>query len=367
LTAGRVPARKGTAALGVDGCPVSRALGVYMLSRHNIEAEAAENGHTALSMIADRHYDLIFIMDYFLPELDEIQEAAQARGRALTISMSAGAESAGDIGAGQGHLAKPVDQLKLNLLLREMLPRLPGPTAELPVQIDAPDPVDNRLDDLIRDLSEVAGLNVEQGLANACYSVEVYVGMLQRFTAELVDYIGPLLNLSADGDREDREETAARLNVLWEFFSSIGAEDLALTGAQLAAADAGGGQAYISRVRSYCDDMLCLRAKLASLKDWNSRDGRAERREPERRGAGRVDLAALRRHISGLRDACLACRAEEAQTLADGLRSLAWPGDLEEQMAAICALIDDFDYHKAHELCAGLLEAIKPEAWGNRI
>ncbi|MCL2123336.1 MAG: response regulator, partial [Desulfovibrionaceae bacterium] len=139
--AGRVGAEYGVAALVVDDSAISRALGVYMLSWHNIAAESVESGAAALKKLSAKRYDLIF-MDYSLPGLNGIQSAAMLREKALPqvgliIGMIPGAGfakknmKAAFLQAGmQACLDKPVDPRELNQLLAELLPRVYEQRAE---------------------------------------------------------------------------------------------------------------------------------------------------------------------------------------------------------------------------------------------
>jgi hypothetical protein len=186
--------------------------------------------------------------------------------------------------------------------------------------------------------------------------------MLHRFTAELEEYIEPLLTLPLDNAWE---EIAIRLHVLREFFVSIGAEDLAREAAELAAAaDAGGGAGYMPRIQGHCDNMMRLRARLIALKTGEDRARNAERREQAEQ-VEQVDMETLGRQLSRLHDACLSHRASEAQTAADGLRVMALREDINDQIETICAFVDTLDYHEAQERCARLLEAITPHERGS--
>ena len=388
LTAKPVRAPKDVGVLVVDDSPVSRALGVYLLARHNMAADAAASGNAALEMLTNKQYGLVF-MDCSMPGLNGMQTVALLRARenafsqdSCIIGMDHEADGEADVsGAGmQGHLAKPVDPLKLNRLLKELLPRLHGQLGQMmpqdaaglcPVQTEgdrggvaprveqgATESGDDTLEKLIRKLSGVAGLDAEKGLANAGYSVEIYLGMLRHFTSELSDYIEPLLTLPVNGCWS---EVAVRLHVLQEFFTGIGAEDLAREAAILAAAaDAGGDDACMLRIQSHCDAMMRLRASLVGLKDKNTRKRSAKRREGEKPRTGQMEPATFIRQVTRLHDACLSCRLTEAQASAYDLRQAVVHEDIEEQIETICALIDTLDFHEARERCASLLETFKP-------
>ncbi|MCL2789445.1 MAG: response regulator [Desulfobulbus sp.] len=369
VPSGLAQAKEGSTALVVDDNPICRSLGVHLLSRHNIAADAAERGRTALKKLTEERYDLVF-MDYSIPGLNGIRTTAIAREKGLlrtsfTIGMHSGAGSAENMetaffeAGAQGYLDKPVDPLKLNLLLLDLLPRLHGQAAGASIQASVPHSADSARVDLIHSLSGIAGLDAEKGLAHMGHSVEIYASMLRRFTAELEEYIEPLLTLPLDGAWE---EVAVRLHVLREFFVGIGATDLAQEAADLAAAvDAGGGSAYMPRIQSYCDDMMRLRARLVGLKTEDSQEETAEQLESAKPLTAPVDLT-LKQQVSRLHDACLSHRATEAQTAADALRAMALPGDIKDQIETICALVDTLDYHEAHEQCARLLEAISDTA-----
>ena len=404
--AGRVYAEDGVAALVVDDSAISRALGAHMLSWHNIAADAAESGAAALQKLNAKRYDLIF-MGHSLPKLNKIQSAAMLRKKAplqtgFIIGMAPGAGSAENmkdafLRAGMwGFLDKPVDPRELNLLLLEVLPRVyeqnaeaaekvPGGAAPSPQRdADRLGPSRTRRDTgrtavpmgsdtrksltgaqkiLARELSGIPGLDAEKGLANAGGNVEIYAGMLRRFTAELDDYIDPLL---ARPGSEAWEEALVRLQVLREFFAGIGAEELARDAAGLAAGAmaASGDPDWLPRIRSYCDAMIRLRAGLAGLNAGKRRESVVKRRVREGPRAALADMAKLQHCLSRLHDACLGHRAAEAREMADDLRRMALRDDMEDDAAAVCALVDSLDYPEARELCARLLKKIRPHRFG---
>jgi len=366
FTARLAQAKEGITALVVGDSVNSRVLSVLLSSRHNIGVDVVENGRGALEKLSDRRPDLLFV-DYSMPGLDGRQTVdairAHEQGKprtSLIVGMSLGEDPAAKMEAAflaagmQGYLAKPVDPLKLNLLLLHLLLCLRGQAAEAPA--DVPEPIDSARQDVLRTLSGIAGLDAEKGLLNAGHSVEIFTGMLRRFTAELTDYIEPLLTLSLGASWE---EVAIRLHVLHEFFAGIGAEELAREAADLAAAaDTGGDSTWMPRIRRYCDAMMRLRAELVGLKAAN-RGSAVERRTWEGVRTEPMDMATLKEHMTRLHDACLSCRATEAQAIADGLRKMALRKDIETQIEAVCALVDSLDYQEAQERCVCLLKTIE--------
>ena len=431
---GEVHARDGVTALVVDDSPISRVLGVAMLFWRNIAAEAVESGQQALRRLSAQRYDLIFI-DYSLPKLNGIQSAVMLREKAashcgLFVGLSPGAGSPRNIKAAflqagmQGCLTKPVDPRALDQLLLELLPqvyeqfstsrvgqdtarpglsRLPqtikskapfgqkdwntfAPSqvprgvrdAAPPSRTGVPAPISGEQKSLVRELTGIAELDAEKGLANVGGNMEIYIGMLGRFMAELGDYIEPLLTLPIGGAWE---EVALRLHVLREFFIGIGALALAQDAAALmreAAAKAAGGEAsllpqdggldgadaWLPRIQRYCDAMMRLRAKLAGLHVKKTQEHATDQRELEWERTDPADLVKLNRYVLRLHDACLSHRAAQAQETVDGLRRMAVHKNLEEHITTICRLVDALDYPEARERCAKLLKAIKMHRLG---
>ena len=367
-------AKNGATALVVDDSPISRALGQYLLARHNIAVDTAANGKTALAMLAYNSYDLIF-MDYSMPGLNGIQTILSARERQIlqtgfVIGMSSAPTLAKNMKAAfikagmQGYLRKPVDLLELNLLLLDLLPCLHGQfSSDTPEQTDAPQPIDTPQKRLLQTLSGIAGLDAEKGLANAGHNIEIYTGMLHRYTVELTDYIDPLLTLSSDSSWK---EAATRLHVLRNFFTAIGAESLAQEASTLITlADAGGGSMYMPRIHRHCDAMMRLRAGLLALKAEHSGEIKAaEPPEPRKIRTEPADLPKLKRYVARLHEACLSHSATAAQRTADDLRRIVLPESMEEKIENICALVDNLEYREAHERCAQLLEEIEGYKFG---
>jgi signal transduction histidine kinase/CheY-like chemotaxis protein/HPt (histidine-containing phosphotransfer) domain-containing protein len=118
--------------LVVDDNRINLKVAVAYLAGHNIRADKAEDGHTAIRMIRQKPYDLIF-MDHMMPDMDGV--AAVRRIRAMDdgkyanvpiIALSANAVTGARetfIEAGMNDfLSKPIDPKTLNMMLLKWLP-----------------------------------------------------------------------------------------------------------------------------------------------------------------------------------------------------------------------------------------------------
>lgn len=121
--------------LVVDDNEMNRKVFVNLLRGTNMQIDEAEGGREALDMVADRHYDLIFL-DHMMPEMDGIETLHEmeqmdlsASGNEqtpvimLTANAVVGAEERYIKEGFTGFLTKPIMPEKLDAVICKFLPQ----------------------------------------------------------------------------------------------------------------------------------------------------------------------------------------------------------------------------------------------------
>ncbi len=183
--------------LAVEDNMVNQRLILAYLDRIGVSAEVAENGAEAIERANQSYFDLI-LMDIAMPVLDGVSATEAIRRSngpccdvpilALTANaMQEDVERCLEAGM-NGHIAKPVDPVRLAQVLRRWLPAKIGQEETFPV-VEAE--VDNAL------LDETALADLVRG-AGAAVASELVVD----FLADLKDRIGDLVEATDQLDRE---------------------------------------------------------------------------------------------------------------------------------------------------------------------
>jgi two-component system sensor histidine kinase/response regulator len=176
----------GLRVLLVEDNAINQQIAVELLEGVGASIDVANNGREALNILladgGDTRYDLV-LMDLQMPEMDGYQATTHIRATPSLadlpiIAMTAHAtaeERDRCLGAGmRGHVAKPIDP---DLLYRTlMLFHRPGQAAV------AAKPVD-RLSHAI-ELSEIAGLDVADGLNRVAGNMKLYRSLLGQFVEQ---------------------------------------------------------------------------------------------------------------------------------------------------------------------------------------
>ncbi|MDR1573515.1 MAG: response regulator [Clostridiales Family XIII bacterium] len=118
--------------LVVDDNRINLKVAVAYLAAHNIRADKAEDGGTAIRMIRQKPYDLVF-MDHMMPDMNGVEAALRIRAMdggqyanlpiiALSANAVAGARETFIEAGMNDFLSKPIDPKTLNMMLLKWLP-----------------------------------------------------------------------------------------------------------------------------------------------------------------------------------------------------------------------------------------------------
>ncbi|MCR5641251.1 MAG: response regulator [Lachnospiraceae bacterium] len=172
-----------------------------LLKKTKIQIDTALNGADALVMAAKTDYDVVFI-DHMMPDMDGFTTLKRMRGFsnhtktpmvALTANAISGAREMYIAGGFQEYLAKPVDGIRLEMLLKELLP------AEkcLPPEAGEADGAEPLPDWLVHHPTLEVAAGVEH-----CGGEEDYLSVLQVFAETAEKKLHELRTLYEQGERK---------------------------------------------------------------------------------------------------------------------------------------------------------------------
>ncbi|GHS95387.1 hypothetical protein FACS1894139_08300 [Planctomycetales bacterium] len=262
--------------LVVDDTLVNLTVAAGFLAEHNITADTADGGESALRKSLMKEYDLI-LLDHMMPGMDGCETARRwrERGERLPIiAFSANATPAARqlfVEAGMDDfIAKPLDADTLNAILTRYLPAEKLTLCETGVLPEAA-----RAENLSlrMDLDFVAELDVEQGVFNAGGNWKKYREQLREFCHLAANVAAQLA--AAGKNPADKNSARVEFAPLAAVLESVAARELAAAARELlsaAAPDAATGTP--DALEKFVVELDRLRAALrdTSLFDANETD-----------------------------------------------------------------------------------------------
>jgi signal transduction histidine kinase/CheY-like chemotaxis protein len=190
----------------VEDNTINVTVALDILAAHDIRPDVAKDGYKALSMVKEKDYDLVF-MDQFLPGMDGIETTQRIRelgGKCRTLPIVAMTSNvvhgARDMLIFKGlsdYIPKPVDHNALNNTLIRWLPhdKISSALGQF-----GKEERDEFLSGLPVELVEITEINCNAALKNMDGSVDIFIGLLRRFTAQADDYAESLNEYLKSGD-----------------------------------------------------------------------------------------------------------------------------------------------------------------------
>ncbi|GHV52590.1 hypothetical protein FACS1894216_09010 [Synergistales bacterium] len=344
--------------LVVDDNSINLTVALGFLARHNIQAETALDGLTAIEMAREKEYDLVF-MDHMMPGIDGIETVRRIRALdgeyyrklpivALSANAVSGAREAFIEGGMNDFISKPIRGAELNETLIRWLPE------ELLLD-DAPDsPEDenndeSEFDELLAQLAEIEDLNADEGLSHTAEDKAVYVSILSQFCKDLDKDISAVLGFKAEGNWHDY---AIRVHAMKGVFANIGNHALFERALGLEkAARAGEIQKCLEETGDFCGEMENFRARLLRTSLMDMGKERAPRAE--------ISGEALAEKLKRMSEFCLDCDTESANIAAAELRAVTFGETADALLDKICEAAESFDYDEAMARCEELTACLK--------
>jgi CheY-like chemotaxis protein/HPt (histidine-containing phosphotransfer) domain-containing protein len=199
---------------------VNQKLAFGLLERYGHVVEIANNGHEALSSLADASYDLV-LMDVQMPEMDGLEATTLIRarerlkgGHVPIVAMTACAMQ-GDrercLSAGMdGYLAKPIRAAQLLETVHDVLQRGRGPEARQEAGPAGESAVDWQ--------KALGVVQADQGLLR---------DVVQLFLQEAPQWLGAVRSSIGEGDMKVLQQTAHTIKGSLRFLGTQNAVDMA--------------------------------------------------------------------------------------------------------------------------------------------
>jgi signal transduction histidine kinase/response regulator RpfG family c-di-GMP phosphodiesterase len=178
----------------VEDNSINVTVALDIFAAHDIRSDVAKDGYKALSMIKEKDYDLVF-MDQFLPGMDGIETTQRIRemgGKyktlpivAMTSNVVHGARDMLIFKGLSDYIAKPVDRNAFNNILIRWLPfdKINSALGRFNKTERS-----GTLNGLPMELIQITEIDCNAALKNMDGSVELFIGLLRRFTTEADNY-----------------------------------------------------------------------------------------------------------------------------------------------------------------------------------
>lgn len=209
----------GARALLVEDNELNQEVATAFLRDAGLVVDVATNGLQAVEMVQRSSYEIV-LMDMQMPEMDGLSATREIRrmpGFACLpiVAMTANAMAVDRercLAAGMNdHIAKPIDPDTLIIKLLQWIKTNHGSDASLNVSPRGLDATTEALTMRLRLFRNIAGLDVDSGLARCLSRGSLYLSLLRRFVDEQQDVL-PRINLAiTSGEMELAERLAHTL------------------------------------------------------------------------------------------------------------------------------------------------------------
>ena len=331
--------------LVVDDNEMNLAVAKGLLKRTQVQVTTASGGSACLGLLEKETFDLIFL-DHMMPEIDGIETLHEMRKRGIktpTIALTANAISGvRDMYLSEGfedYMAKPIDGLKMERLMRDYLPAGKLKKAVKPTTGSAdttPTPgsagsdagtVDGgtRGQSLPDWLEECPTIDISEGLKNNA-DEEMYLSMLDIFYKSIQEKSDEIRGFY---EAEDWKNYTIKVHALKSSARIIGAMEL--NGLAQLLEDAGNAT-DIDTIKARTDEFLSMyeayKETLAPLDPNAGSDGEEDTREP-------VDPAMLADAYGSLKEFAQAEDYDLAEMVLNSLKEFKLPPEDDEKMKEI--------------------------------
>ncbi len=344
----------GARILAADDNEINRQVVRELLEIGGLRVATANDGAEALRAAAEGGYDAI-LMDVQMPVMDGLEAARRIRllphggpVRLPIIAMTAHAmatDRAKSLEAGMNdHVTKPIDPGELyDALLRWVKPR-PGAPAAAP---EEPAAAPAR-----RELENLPGLAVREGVARLGGNARLYLNLLETFAEEQAPRVAELREMAAADGLEDAAALAHKLKGVAGNLSARGLYDVLSRLEQALRAGRTGADTIELAECAAAETAVVLR----SIREFAARpDLRPAGRETQR-PAG--DLAWLAGALDALGPHLAARKPKPSRALADQITACSWPEALAPKLDKLARATARYQFKDALELLSELREAL---------
>ena len=325
--------------LVVDDNAVNLKVAAGLLNIYKIKTDTAISGMQAVRMVHDNDYDLIF-MDHMMPDMDGIDTTVAIRSLgeqykqlpiiALTANAISGVREMFRAEGLDDFLAKPIEILKLNAILKKWLPKDKQQAQEHDIASE-PNAI------------EIPGLNTRNGLVNSGGTPEAYNEILALYASDCEKRLNELAGYHKDGNI--RALTIC-VHALKSSSGNVGADEVAAMATGLENAGKVDDTDYIdANLKRFFDSLSLLLDNIRTyLGAFLTED------EPHKA----PDAAMLQRARTRLNTCMNNLDIDGMESVLHELSEYQWDSATAECLARIKESMEIFDYEKAGTAIAQL-------------
>jgi CheY-like chemotaxis protein/anti-sigma regulatory factor (Ser/Thr protein kinase) len=336
---------------------VTVALGIF--AAHDIRPDVAKDGYKAIAMVKQKDYDMIF-MDQFMPGIDGIETTQRIRemgGKhlsvpiiAMTANIVQGVRDMLIFNGMNDYISKPVDHNALNNILIRWLPHdktcsslgrfgqeeESEPLIGLPIELMA-----------------ITEINCNAALKNTDGSVEIFMGLLRRFTSEVYDYVDSLNEYLRESDFR---EYLIVINGIKNLLFNIGAKAGGDMAARLEKAAIEEDEKYcLDKNEQFCESLRWLAQRILLALPYQHGS------EKENNGGTPSELVKLAGIMQDLSFDFSIGDCDSIDKYTAILKSTSFGEEYEELITGIISEAEVMEYEKAAEVCKKMLKLLLDE------
>ncbi len=329
--------------LVVDDNEVNLNVVAGLLQLSGIACDTVLSGQAAIDKVKAKQYDLVF-MDHMMPEMDGIEATRILRQShskeelpivALTANAIEGVRETLLDAQMNDYLSKPLDKTRLNEVLQKWLPA--EKIGEAPQRADAP--AEAALSPLLEKVNEIAAVDVPLGLSRIGGLQEAYEKSLRILARRLPE---SRERLEAFLQAEDLKGFGIEVHGLKGSLNNIGAGALAAEAEELELCAQKQDMEFCrENFPTLAAGITLLQRQLAAAVQQCTR--------AQAHPKGKGERKALQQQLPMVRDMLDAFEADEAFEMLQELALFDFESDINEQLADIMRLVEEFEYGQAME------------------
>ncbi len=341
--------------LVVDDNEINLNVATGVFGSLGMEIDTASSGKEAIRMVRQTDYDIVF-MDHMMPEMDGVETTRRIRilGEkyeklpiiALTANAVYGAREMLIESGLDGFVSKPIDRTELGKVLMEFLPKEKYRVDHVR-QPDAP--ADRSSEELKTRLMEgAADLNVPLGVVRSGGNWNTFVTSVKMLNRKMPGHIAQLNRLPTE---ETLSDYAIEVHGMKGVLAGLGCDPLAAEAAELERAAKSGDAAFCrENTGAFTDKLKKLNADLSDVFIKTESSDQSVREKG--------DIAELANNLKKIEHFLDDYDTDFALALVKKMNGLRFDLPLEEKLARLEQLIEEFDYDTAknlsHEIGADL-------------
>ena len=326
--------------LVVDDNEMNIKVAEGLLGLLGIICDTAMSGAKAIDMIDAKKYDIVF-MDHMMPEMDGVETTKRLRERfekdelvivALTANAIEGTKAMLLESGMNDYLSKPIDQLRLNQVLRKWLPK--DKVEEAIEEISAQEP----LGELLAQIENIEEIDLQLGLERLANQQVIYEQSLRILVRKLPETMERL----EDFIKEDSLKSfCIEVHGLKGSLNNIGAIELASKAEILELKSKDNDVGFCrEHLQEFIDMLDVLYTKLAAIIYENTTEAVMER----------GDRTLLIKKIPIVRQMLDDFEADAALALLREFVGFDFGSEINEQLKSAMNFTEEFEYDKAIEV-----------------